>query len=165
MRSMVAAFERRLRREFGPMPYVVVLEWHPGGHGLHAHMALPARFLEHGAMQRVWGHGFVHYRDRHGRRSGRRAGARALAAYVGKYVAKDPVRVEGGHRYEVAQGFQPVVVRRSVGSLGAGLQVARNAFVGESVELEWDSSLRLDWRGPPLRYVRFSEPAVATLAA
>jgi len=103
----------------------------------------------------------VHYRDRGMRCRGRRSEARVLAAYVGKYVGKDPVRAGiGGHRYEVAEGFQPEVVRRSYRSLAASLDQVMwemTGLRGESLELVWDSSSDEKWRGPPLRYLRFEE--------
>lgn len=165
MRSRLSQWERGMRETFGRMPYVVVIERHKSG-ALHAHVALPATFLDHGKVERVWGHGFVHYRDRRRRAlnvgRGRRFQARALAGYLAKYVAKDPVRLEGGHRYEVAEGFQPAVVRRSFGSLGAAVEWGTAYFVvgrGETLEAMWDSSTSTDWRGPPVRYMRFEEAA------
>lgn len=158
----VRRFHRKLRDEFGAMPYVVVLERHKSG-ALHAHVSLPARFLAHGEVARVWGHGFVHYRDRGVRLRGRRSEARVLAAYLAKYVAKDPIREGfGAHRYEVAEGFQPKVVRRSFGSLGAAVEKVMERFVlvqGEALELVWDSTSSASWRGPPVRYFRFEEAA------
>lgn len=169
MRQRVAKFERRLRAEFGPLPYVRVLERHRSG-ALHAHFGLPARFLDHARVSALWGHGFVHYRDRRRRRisasgrvTGRRYEARALAGYLAKYLAKDPVRGDdGGHRYEVAEGFQPTVVRRSFGSLGASLEHIRERFelaAGEHLDWMWDSSTFPDWTGPPVRYLRYEEAA------
>lgn len=164
MHRRVRRFLRLLRIEFGVMPYVVVLERHRSG-ALHAHLALPARFLAHGQVARVWGHGFVHYRDRGVRLQGRRSEARVLASYLAKYVAKDPVREGfGAHRYEVAEGFQPRVIRRSFGSLGAAVQKVMERFVliqGEALDLAWDSTSSPTWRGPPVRYFRFNEGVAA----
>jgi hypothetical protein len=168
MHRRIARFERRMRAEFGPMPYVVVLERHKTG-AIHAHVALPATFLEHARFARVWGYGHVFYADRKrkrlvGRRvAGRRFQARSMAGYLAKYVSKDPVRVgPTGHRYEVAEGFQPKAVRRSAGSLGAGIEFVRQTFelgAGEVLDLIWDSSQAEDWRGPPVRYMRYEEAA------
>jgi len=40
-------------------PYLWVPQWHPGGHGLHAHFAV-GRFVPRRLIERSWGHGFVH---------------------------------------------------------------------------------------------------------
>src|SRR4051812_12416326 len=42
IRSDLGSFFRALRSRLGgrPFPYVWVPEWHPGGHGLHAHFAV-----------------------------------------------------------------------------------------------------------------------------
>lgn len=116
----VHGFWVELRRLLGGDvgPYLWVPEWHPGGHGLHAHAGLagyvPVRLIRH-----AWPHGErVHVQRLSGTPVGRAPGvvaerARFCARYLGKYVGKsfeDTRRVLGRHRYEVAQGFQPRAV-------------------------------------------------------
>ena len=60
LRADLAAFFRGLRGGWrGAVPYVWVPQWHPGGHGLHAHFAV-GRYVPRGLIDRCWGHGFVH---------------------------------------------------------------------------------------------------------
>jgi hypothetical protein len=57
----LAGFFRELRAGLGAgrFAYVWVPQWHPGGHGLHAHFAV-GRFVPRRLIERAWGHGFVH---------------------------------------------------------------------------------------------------------
>ena len=60
LRLDLGEFFRGLRRDVGrSFPYLWVPEWHPGGHGLHAHFAV-GRFIAQGAIKRRWGRGHVH---------------------------------------------------------------------------------------------------------
>jgi hypothetical protein len=61
LRGDLAAFFRDLRSGLaaGRFPYVWVPQWHPRGHGLHAHFAV-GRFVPGKLIERSWGHGFVH---------------------------------------------------------------------------------------------------------
>ena len=56
LRSDLGAFFRELRDGLGagPLPYVWVPQWHPGGHGLHAHFAV-GRFVPRGLIERSGG--------------------------------------------------------------------------------------------------------------
>src|SRR6266540_1117438 len=110
VRADAAAFFRTLREDLGgqPLPYVWVPEWHPGGHGLHLHFAV-GRYIKRSLIEQAWGHGFVHIKllgdlpvD-----AGRLEESRLSARYLSKYIVKDSQALEGLHRYEVAQGFQP----------------------------------------------------------
>ena len=47
-------FFKGLRGEVEALPYVWVPQWHPGGHGLHAHFAV-GRFVPRGVIERSWG--------------------------------------------------------------------------------------------------------------
>ena len=76
----------------GGLAYVWVPQWHPGGHGLHAHFAV-GRFVPRTLIERSWGNGFVHIKLLDGLPvgSGRRwrslgFAARYLARYVGREV-------------------------------------------------------------------------------
>lgn len=148
----------RLRKYLGrDLPYLYVLELHPGGHGLHVHVLLPSTFIAHEALSALWGHGFVQYSDREvalEQVKGQRARARMAARYLVKYVGKDVGRERppGEHRYEVAQGFAPEVVRRSVESDWAGYVLLCSANGGEVPVESWSSAGREGWRGPPCRW-------------
>jgi hypothetical protein len=113
LRGHLGAFFRALREELGggAFPYLWVPQWHPGGHGLHAHFAV-GRFVPRRLIERAWGHGFVHIKLLDGLPvgSGSLGEARLAARYLARYVGRDleeERRLAGLHRYEVAQGYQP----------------------------------------------------------
>jgi hypothetical protein len=150
LRADLGRFFRRLRRNGQPFPYLWVPEWHPGGHGLHAHFAV-GQFIPRRAIERAWGHGFVHITLLGDLPvgAGVRGEARLAARYLAKYVGKDLGGSDAGlHRYEVAQGFQPKVVgiRAESGTEALGwasiVMSAPPAFV-------WWSRDEEDWLGPP----------------
>lgn len=152
-RADVAAFMRGLRTGLGgqPFPYVWVPEWHKSGHGLHLHFAV-AKYVKQSLIADVWGRGFVSIKRitsmRHG--APEIEGARIAARYLSKYVAKtfDSPELSGRHRYDLAQGFQPVVTRftgtRELEVLEAACEV-----MGGPPARSWSSSSVEDWRGPP----------------
>lgn len=78
--------------------------------------------------------------------------ARRAAVYLSRYVAKtfaDPaVRVQGFHRYEVAEGFKPEALRLSASSSDAVIAEASELMSGEPVT-RWASSENPDWQGAP----------------
>src|SRR5579884_3034989 len=137
LRTDLGAFFRELRDglEAGPLPYVWVPQWHPGGHGLHAHFAV-GRFVPRGLVDRSWGHGFVHIKLLDGLPvgSGELGEARLCGPLFGRLRGKGSRRraAAGGlHRYEVAQGFQPEkvlvygvsaedAIERASGVMGSG---------------------------------------------
>jgi hypothetical protein len=111
LRGDLGGFFRELRAglEAGRFAYVWVPQWHPGGHGLHAHFAV-GRFVPRKLIERSWGNGFVHIKLLDGLPvgSGVLAEARLAARYLARYVGRDledERRLAGLHRYEVAQGF------------------------------------------------------------
>src|SRR3954453_17495646 len=116
LRSDLGEFFPTLRtgRAAGPLPYLWVPQWRPGGHGLHAHFAV-GRFVPRKLIERAWGHGFVHIKLLDGLPvgSGALGEARLAARYLARYVGRDVEearRLAGLHRYEVAQGFQPAKI-------------------------------------------------------
>lgn len=148
----VAQMVRRMRAEVGDFPYWYSPELHPGGHGWHCNLFLGQR-LAHADLTRWWAHGHVWAKD--WTRDTRVKAAtfverlRAGATYGAKYAAKDwdAVQLAGGaHRYEVAQGYEPVAVIAEVRSVAAGIALARS-YLGGSVR-EWRSSTDDDWHGP-----------------
>lgn len=152
LRADVAAFVRRLRDglDGSPLPYLWVAEWHPGGHGLHVHFAV-GRFVPRGLIDEAWGHGFISIKLLGDLPGGSRSleEARRAAGYLSKYVSKTLDGASAGlHRYEVAQGFQPVRVavegRTAVEGLGRA-----SSLLGSQPERVWFSADDRDWAAPP----------------
>lgn len=154
VRDHLGEFFRRLREGLGgrALPYLWVPEWHKSGHGLHAHFAV-GRFIRRSLIVSAWEHGFVHIKLLGDLPvgSGDLSQARRAAGYLSKYVAKtftDPAaRVQGLHRYDVAQGFQPASMRLSADSSEAVLGQASELMSGEPVT-RWSSAESADWQGP-----------------
>ena len=93
-----------------PFPYLWVPEWHPGGHGLHAHFAV-GQFVHWRTIKAAWGRGHRRHPDAQ-QSAGRiwRAGRGAAGGAVPVEVRRQGPRRRGPaglHRYEVAQGFAP----------------------------------------------------------
>ena len=153
LRRDLAVFFRGLREGLGGrLPYLWVPQWHPGGHGLHAHFAV-GRFVPRGLIERCWGRGFVDIRLLGGLPVGSgelgeaRLAARYLAGYAGRDL-DDERRPAGLHRYEVAQGFQPEKIEcYGASALDAIERAAR--LMGSPPERVWLSSSVEGWRGPP----------------
>ncbi|MCL4552525.1 MAG: hypothetical protein M1305_03070 [Candidatus Marsarchaeota archaeon] len=142
----------RYLKDGQPFPYAYVLELHPGGHGLHIHLAVPLRFIDKHWLQETWGHGIVHFRDpKPLREPDLRERARRLSGYLAKYVSKDmsDTHESNQHRYEVAQGFGVTIVRRSFSSLRGANHWLVN-FRGEQFSQVWSYSDSSDWEGPPV---------------
>lgn len=154
VRDHLGEFFRRLRDGLGgrALPYLWVPEWHASGHGLHAHFAV-GRFIKRSLIVSAWEHGFVHIKLLGDLPvgSGDLSQARRAAGYLSKYVAKtfaDPAaRVQGLHRYDVAQGFQPEALRLAADSSEAVIAEASELMSGDPVT-QWSSSENADWQGP-----------------
>ncbi len=153
LRDDLADFFRRLRGAVGePFPYLWAPEWHPGGHGLHAHFAV-GRWIAQGDIKRVWGRGHVHIKLLGDLPvgSGTLGEARLAARYLAKYVGKDLAsggQPSGLHRYEVAQGFQPRTVPIRGSSADEVVEWAE-VFMGAPAERVWRSRDEEAWDGPP----------------
>jgi hypothetical protein len=154
LRGDLAGFFREMRTALGEgaFPYVWVPQWHPGGHGLHAHFAV-GRFVPRRLIERSWGHGFVHIKllgdlpVGSGALGEARLAARYLARYVGREVS-DERRLGGLHRYEVAQGFQPEKVLCYGASAEDAIERA-SGVMGSGPKRVWLSSSVEGWHGPP----------------
>jgi len=162
----VEAFCRRLRARFGELPYVYVLELHPGGHGWHVHIGLPARFMAHKVMGELWGHGFVQYADRQAKGMKTVGRARKLAGYLAKYLVKDFQRDDQGHvyrraprehRYDVAQGYAVVCQRKRTDTLAQADRLVRWIMGPGTLDLV-KSSTWTDYRGPACFVYRSAVP-------
>jgi hypothetical protein len=152
LREDLGTFFRRLRSSLGAaLPYVWVPEWHPGGHGLHAHFAV-GRYIGQGLIRDTWGHGHVHIKllGNLPVGSGTRGEARLAARYLSKYLAKDLGDAEtvGLHRYEVAQGFQPRTIALDGSTSDEVLSWAKTVMEAPP-EHVWQSRDQEDWTGPP----------------
>ena len=161
LRAHLAGFFRDLRDELGQgrFAYLWVPQWHPGGHGLHAHFAV-GRFVPRGLIDRSWGHGFVHIKLLDGLPvgSGELAEARMAARYLARYVGRDVEserRPAGLHRYEVAQGFQPAKVE-CYGATAEDVIDRASGHMGSQPELVWLSSSVEGWRGPPACWAQWN---------
>jgi hypothetical protein len=158
LRADVGAFFRTLRSELGgpPFAYLWTAEWHPGGHGLHAHFAV-GRYVDKALIGRAWDRGFVEIRRLNEglEYASALAKARVAAAYLGKYVAKSFERRSGLHRYEVAQGFQPRRLRFFAETIELALQFCvelhRGAVPHFSMSDDWDG-----WQGPPTVWMQWA---------
>jgi hypothetical protein len=161
LREDLAGFFRALRSGIGVgrFPYVWVPQWHPGGHGLHAHFAV-GRFVPRGLIERSWGNGFVHIKLLDGLPVGSgalgeaRLAARYLARYVGREV-EDARRLAGLHRYEVAQGFQPAKFE-CYGASAQDVIERASGYIGSAPERVWLSSSVEGWRGPPACWAQWN---------
>jgi hypothetical protein len=151
LRRDVGAFFRRLRRSGERFPYVWVPEWHKSGHGLHVHFAV-GRYVRHRAIERAWGHGFVHIKllGDLPTGSGTLGEARLAARYLAKYIGKDLGAGEraGLHRYEVGEKFQPRAVTLDGTSSEEVLRWAETVM-GAAPSYLWRSRDQDGWDGPP----------------
>lgn len=154
VREHLGEFFRVLRCELGrgAFPYAWVPEWHKTDHGLHAHFAV-GRFVPRAAITAAWPWGFVHIKliGDLPVGSGPRAEARRAAGYLSKYVGKsfeDERRIAGLHRYEVAQGFQPQVVKITGHTLDGVMRGASEVMGGPPSYL-WQSQVEDGWTRPP----------------
>ena len=154
LRADLAGFFRELRAGLGgePLPYLWVPEWHPGGHGLHAHFAV-GRYAPRSTIERAWGCGFFHIKllGNLPVGSGAFAEARLASRYLAKYVRKgieDGERLAGLHRYEVAQGFQPKAVMLEARTEDGVIERA-SELMGAPPAYVWRSTGVEGWHGPP----------------
>lgn len=151
-RRDVGQFFRQLRGllDVETIPYLWVPEWHRSGHGLHLHFAV-GRYVAHPLIAEAWGRGFVNIKWLGG---GRRASgledARIAARYLSKYVGKafDEAPVEGLHRYEVAQGYQPATYPITGRTVHEVLDIACEVMDAAPDKVRHSDELP-DWAGPP----------------
>ena len=161
LRDDLAGFFRELRGglDTGRFPYVWVPQWHPGGHGLHAHFAV-GRFVQRTLIERSWGHGFVHIKLLDGLPvgSGSLGEARLAARYLARYVGReleDARRLSGLHRYEVAQGFQPAKIE-CYGNSAEDVIERASGYMGSAPGHVWLSASVEGWRGPPACWAQWN---------
>lgn len=106
-------FFEQVRRHYGRMPLVAVIERGAENGRLHVHFAAN-RWIKKRCIFDFWHRGWVHVRGRSD--EGYRWAVKRLARYLAKYVSKslddgadgEPDRRPGGaHRYLLTQGFTP----------------------------------------------------------
>jgi hypothetical protein len=136
-----------------------VPEWHPGGHGLHAHFAI-GRWIYRSDIERAWRRGFVHITLLGDLPVGSKAlgEARLAARYLAKYVGKDLAgdgQPFGRHRYEVAQGFQPRAVPIEGTSADEVIEWAET-YMGAPAERVWRSKDEEVRDGPPAVWAQWA---------
>lgn len=152
LRRDVAEFFRNLRDGLGgeAFPYVWVPEWHKTDHGLHVHFAV-GKYINRSLIEEAWQRGFVHIKLLGDLPvgSGTLAEARLASGYLSKYVGKsflDNNRLDGLHRYEVAQKFEPRFERIEGTSPFALFDLASDRF-GSQPAGQWFSDEDPDWQG------------------
>jgi hypothetical protein len=132
----------------GRLRYVAVFEQHPGGHGLHVHLAI-GRFLPKAVVGKAWSHGFVDARRLVGRRGSHSASA---GRYIAKYLTKDvwaDASMGGRQRYLRSEGMPLNPVRLTADYPSDLLHVMKRFTGGRPYTFEWTSLGMEDWRGPP----------------
>ena len=161
LRAHLAGFFRELREglDAGRFPYLWVPQWHPGGHGLHAHFAV-GRFVPRRLIERAWGHGFVHIKLLDGLPvgSGELAEARLAARYLARYVGRDLERraPAGGAAPLRGRAGLPAGQDRVLRRVGRGRDRARLGLHGVAPERVWLSSSVEGWRGPPACWAQWN---------
>jgi hypothetical protein len=160
VRQDLGVFFRNLREGMGgkPFPYAWVPEWHPGGHGLHAHFAV-GRFVKRSVIDDAWGHGFhIKLLSDVPVGAGTLGEARRAAGYLTKYVSKSFAdgQIAHRHRYDVAQGFQPKRFQVWGSSAFDVIGQASEHFGGVLPTRSWNSAEQEDWQGPPAIWVQWS---------
>jgi hypothetical protein len=152
---------RALRQGLGvdSLPYVLVPEYHADDH-VHLHLMLD-RCPPEDVLQASWPWGFFDDGERSGRKikadGGGREAARKAARYATKYVTKAFADgVDGRHRYEVGQGWQPAIVKRSgFRSLEAAVSFVEDH--GQLVTFAVHSEALDDYDGPPFLWVALDD--------
>ena len=162
LRDDVAGFFRRLRAGVGGRPpaYLWTGEWHKTGHGLHVHFAV-GEYIRRSLIDQAWGHGFVHIKllGYLPVGTGTVGQARKAAGYLSKYVGKafeEDGRIAGLHRYEVAQGFEPVKVEVWGRTRPEAVREACRVMGDEVPERIWTSDEVEGWKAPPAVWVQWA---------
>lgn len=157
MVAQVRALQERLRQSYPGMPYVIVPEWHPGGHGLHLHMGvgrfIPWQWFRDGG----WPHGAT--RSPRGQKWRGRQAAADCARYLAKYVSKTlGLAAHQGKRFWRPHGQAVTIIRERFASTVAAESYAIAFFGGELPAQEWESDQAEDWTGPPVSVLDWNAP-------
>jgi hypothetical protein len=162
VRSDVGQFFRNLRGGLGgtPLAYAWVPEYHADKERFHVHFAV-GRYIKRSLIEEAWrGRGWVHIKLLGDLPVGsaRLAEARAAAGYLSKYVTKAfaDEQIPRRHRYDVAQGFQPMRVQVWGRSADEVVEQASEMFGGALPARWWNSAEAEGWMGPPAVWVQWS---------
>ena len=155
LRADLGEFFRGVRTMLGgrPLPYAWVPEWHPGGHGLHAHFLL-GRYVKRSIIKAAWkpgGHFWIELIGDLPVGSGAFAEARRAAQYGAKYLKKafEDERIAKRHRYDVAQGFQPLFEQVNRGTLERALAECSRRLNGDDPAIVFRPDQEPGFTGPP----------------
>jgi hypothetical protein len=152
-------FLQQMRRLFGKIALLVVIERGSATDRLHCHFAA-GRFLSIEKVRRAWSHGIVHVGDP--RKLPGRVPVRRLAAYLAKYVAKQQEELEqddpksrglGEHRYLVTQGFSPTAWSLRYVRVGAAEERMRGLYGAPDAMVAFG-----DWDEGPIFGLWYSFP-------
>jgi hypothetical protein len=146
--------KRKLRGLLGPdAAYAITFETHKSG-AWHVNVLVPG-YIKHKRLERAWGRGFVWIHKFKAARGGSgRDAAREAARYVAKYAGKEVEGMASGqHAYEVAQGFQPHVIRLYGSS---SIDVFAQAEDGATPAYIWQSIGEPDHTGPPVAFASWA---------
>ena len=163
VREHVGLFFRNLREQVGePFPYAWVPELHKDGVHFHVHFAA-GRYIPRKDLDAAWGRGWVHIKLLGDLPvgSGKLAEARLAAGYLSKYVAKTFIdeqsghRPRGLHRFDVAQGFKPDVIRL-YGTSREDVIAQAADLMGGQPKTYWFSDEVDGWQGPPAMWVQWA---------
>ena len=156
VRAHIGEFFKEIRKsQPRDLPYLWVPEWHKS-HGLHVHFAV-GRYIKRSTIEQAWPHGFVHIKILGDLPTGSQVleQSRLASRYLSKYVAKnfaDSGDLGGLHRYDLAQGFQPLSQRIRAQSRFEAIQRAIDVM-GKPYSYMWDSNDENNWNRPPAVYL------------
>jgi len=116
--NMIRRLEKHLNKDVN---YICAYEFHPGGHGYHAHLLIDVNYYKNEVFQRLfWQKGFVHLEKVKFRKSPKCI--LKAAKYMMKYVSKDAEKTEkGSKRYSASRNLitEPYKVAYNVSGVTA----------------------------------------------
>lgn len=156
----VRRFQRRLKGAYPGLSYVVVPEWHPGGHGIHLHLAV-GEFIPWQKMRLLWTDGDRHPlagsvntpRTAKGKQSSGDV-ARYLAKYISKSISEASI---SGKRFYRPHGQDVTLIRYRFGTMVQARRFAIAFFDGEMPAQEWESTSMAEWDGPLVAVLDWNE--------
>ncbi len=162
MTEDVRRFQERWLAKYGQLPYVIVPEWHPGGHGLHLHMGVNT-FVPWQIVLALWtdaGRHLLAGTVKAPKFAKGKIDSGSCAKYLAKYVTKtlndagamahgDPIK--GAHRFYKPHGQVVTIIRERFRTEVQAYHHAVSFYGGELPAQEWDSRDAEDWEGPPVR--------------
>lgn len=163
VRQHAGMFFRSLRSALGgkPFPYIWVPELHKDGEHFHLHFAV-GRYVPVGVIRAAWGRGHVHIKllgnlpVGSGTVDEARLAARYLSKYVSKSLLESGKRLEGMHRYDLAQGFHPKPHRLYGGRTSDVVLSAASGLMGGDPVARWSSEESQGWAGPPALWAQWA---------